>query len=229
MDKNIEKTLDFLKEQFTRSRYMKNNPIAKKYRLEHTLRVANIGKEIACKEGLNEEALIIGCLLHDISYINDFTTEEDRVNHGRKAAEIARPFLRTIDLNKEIVDEICYGIAIHVDDQSDLAGVRTPLAVSIGDCDNIDRFDVYRIYENLLHKSFAELPYREQVEYVDGVLEKLKKYISMEFGTRTATDMWVDKISFQLDYYTRLKSQLHSSLSSGLTGDKGDKFLSLEK
>ena len=35
------------------------------YRLAHSYRVANIGKEIAKKEGLNVEDLMIACLLHD--------------------------------------------------------------------------------------------------------------------------------------------------------------------
>ncbi len=66
MEQNIRKTIDFLEEQFDISTYMSENHNSKKYRLEHTMRVANIGKEIAREEGLNEEALVIGCLLHDI-------------------------------------------------------------------------------------------------------------------------------------------------------------------
>ena len=37
------------------------------YRLAHSYRVTNIGKEIAKKEGLNVEDLMIACLLHDVS------------------------------------------------------------------------------------------------------------------------------------------------------------------
>ncbi len=213
MEQNINKTIDFLKEQFNKSKYMSQNEKSKKYRLEHTIRVANIGKEIAKREGLNEESLIIGCLLHDISYINEFHSEEDWLNHGRNSAKIARPFLETLELNDEQVDEICYGIAIHVDDQSDFPGERSPLAVSIGDCDNIDRFDVFRIYENLENKSFAGLPYKEQIEYVVKVLDNLNKYKNMELSTKAGTDMWVDKITFQILFYERLKSQLEASNS----------------
>lgn len=213
MEQNINKTIDFLKDQFNKSRYMSQNEKSKKYRLEHTIRVANRGKEIAKTEGLNEELLIIGCLLHDISYINEFHSEEDWINHGRNSAKIARPFLETLELNDEQVDEICYGIAIHVDDKSDFPGERSPLAVSIGDCDNIDRFDVFRIYENLENKSFAGLPYEEQIEYVVKVLDNLNKYKNMELSTKAGTDMWVDKITFQILFYERLKSQLEASNS----------------
>ncbi|MSS55956.1 HD domain-containing protein [Holdemanella biformis] len=37
------------------------------YRLAHSYRVVNIGKEFAEKEGLNVEDLMIACLLHDVS------------------------------------------------------------------------------------------------------------------------------------------------------------------
>lgn len=213
MGANIKKTIDFLMEQFNKSEYMSKNPKSKKYRLEHSFRVANIGKDIARKEGLNEESLIIGCLLHDISYINEFHTEKDWLDHGRNAAKIARPFLETLELSSEQVDEICYGIAIHADDESDFPGERTPLAESISDCDNIDRFDAFRIYENLEYKSFSGLAFEEQMELVVRVLEKLNKYKDLKFATNTATEMWVDKIIFQIQFYERLKSQLESSKS----------------
>lgn len=35
---------------------------------------------------------------------------------------------RDLDINKSKIDEICYGIAIHVDDKADFAGERTPFA-----------------------------------------------------------------------------------------------------
>lgn len=46
------------------------------YRLAHSYRVANIGKEIAEKEGLNVEDLMIACLLHDVS---DFDCLKDQL------------------------------------------------------------------------------------------------------------------------------------------------------
>ncbi|WP_456074874.1 HD domain-containing protein [Holdemanella biformis] len=46
------------------------------YRLAHSYRVTNIGKEIAKKEGLNVEDLMIACLLHDVS---DFEHLKDQL------------------------------------------------------------------------------------------------------------------------------------------------------
>lgn len=213
MMENIKNTIEFLREEFNKSEYMSQNPVFKIYRVEHSIRIANIGKKIAIKEGLDEEALIIGCLLHDISYINEFVSDEDHRNHGRSSAKIARPFLETLELSNKQIDEICYGIAIHVDNESDFPGERTILAESIGDCDNIDRFDAFRIYEGLEYRSFSSLSYGDQVEYVLGTLEKLNRYKEMDFATTTATDMWKEKIKFQIEFYKRLKSQLESSNS----------------
>ena len=121
----------------------------KNYRLEHSFRVANIAKEIAKKEGLDLEGLVIAGLLHDISYSETFKNENDWKNHGRKSAQIAKPFLEGLGMNSNRIQEICYGIAIHVDDEADFEGMKTPFSISVGDADNIDRFDVYRIYETL--------------------------------------------------------------------------------
>lgn len=47
-----------------------------KLKIKDTYRVTNIGKEIAKKEGLNVEDLIIACLLHDVS---DFEHLKDQL------------------------------------------------------------------------------------------------------------------------------------------------------
>ncbi|HHT43343.1 MAG TPA: HD domain-containing protein [Firmicutes bacterium] len=211
MGSNISRTVEFLKEQFEKSEYLSAHPRDKKYRLEHTMRVANIGRQIALGEGFDEDILVIGCLLHDLSYVETWPDEDGWLNHGRRAAQLARPFLETLDLSQEQIDEICYGIAIHVDDEADFPGERSPLAVSVGDADNIDRFDVYRIHENLQHRSFLELPYDEQLDFAAQVLQKLEKYRELEFATKTATKLWQERIDFQIQFFTRLKAQLDAS------------------
>lgn len=212
MGSRIERTMEFLKEQFEQSAYFSERPQERKYRLEHSLRVANIGRQIAREEGFDEEMLVIGCLLHDLSYVGEFHGEDGWLNHGRDAAKMARPFLQTLGLKPEQVEEICYGIAIHVDNEADFPGERTPLALSIGDADNIDRFDVYRIHEHLSNLSFLTLPYAEQLRSVTEHLSKLEKYRALEFATKTATELWRDKIDFQIQFFTRLASQLEASI-----------------
>lgn len=92
------------------------------YRLAHSYRVANIGKEIAEKEGLNVEDLMIACLLHDVSYCTPFKTQDEWQNHGRVSGKMVRIFLESIDYPKERIHDICYAIAIHVDLKADFDG-----------------------------------------------------------------------------------------------------------
>ncbi|QRN82412.1 HD domain-containing protein [Chloroflexota bacterium] len=214
MTDNIKKTKAFLFKKFDESAYYAHymeRKEQKDYRLEHTMRVANLGEQIARAEGLDVEALVIACLLHDVSYCEELSGEEDWLNHGRRAAAIARPFLESLDLEPERIQEICYGIAIHVDDKSDFEGERTPLAISVGDADNLDRFDAYRIYEILQMKAFSKMPIAEKKKTVTTTLERLNNYINMTLGTDFATKLWVERISFFRTFYLKLLDQLKNS------------------
>ena len=67
-DKNcVQLTTEFLKKKFDESEYFADKKSEKYYRFEHSVRVANIGKIIAEKEGMDSDAMVIACLLHDIS------------------------------------------------------------------------------------------------------------------------------------------------------------------
>lgn len=207
----IQKTEEFLKAKLQESAYFTEHPAAGEYRLQHSYRVANIGKDIAEKEGFDVTEMIIACLLHDVSYCVDFKEENDWLNHGRNAAKIARAFLEELGLPKKRIEDICYGIAIHVDDKADFEGERTPFAESIGDADNIDRFDVYRIYEILEKEKFSELSYEEKTEKVAATLEKLHKYEDMKLGTKTAEEIWKQRIAYYISFYEKLGNQLKNS------------------
>jgi len=207
----IRKTEEFLKVKLNESPFFAENPEAGEYRLQHSYRVANIGKEIAEKEGFDVTETVIACLLHDISYCMEFQGEEDWLNHGRNAAKIARPFLQELGLKEECINDICYGIAIHVDDKADFDGVRTPFAETIGDADNIDRFDAYRIYETLQKNQFSELSYEEKKEKVTSTLEKLHKYFDMKLGTQTAQEIWKQRLEYYISFYEKLQNQLKKS------------------
>ena len=207
----IAKTEAFLKETFAASTYLQNNPADRAYRLEHSYRVANIAKAIAEAEGFNVTCAVIAGLLHDIAYCEEMVTREDRMNHGRRSAAIARPFLEGLDLSADAVNEICYGIAIHVDDEADFEWERTPFCETVGDADNIDRFDVYRVYESLQRMQFSEMPLDEKRSQVDSIIEKLTRYKEMKLGTETAKKLWVERLDYQLSFYAKLKAQLESS------------------
>ena len=208
----IKTTEDFLKTMLDKGKFLAEHPEAKQYRLEHTYRVANIGKLIAEKEGFDIAETVVACLLHDVSYCEDFGDDKSAwMNHGRRAAQIARPFLRSLGLAEDRVNDICYGIAIHVDDAADFEGERTPFALTVGDADNIDRFDVYRIHETLAHDRFLELPYDEKLSYADNKLARLRRLKETPMATRTAQKLWDCRLAFYIEFYEKLLDQLKNS------------------
>lgn len=202
---------EFLKKKFDESEYLADKKSEKDYRFEHSVRVANIGKIIAEKEGMDSDAMVIACLLHDISYINEFTGREEARNHGRYSAKIARPFLEEIGIEPEIIEDICYGIAIHVDDEADFPGKRTAFALTVGDADNIDRFDAYRIFENLKWAKYDEMSLEEKKTHVEKLLERLESYKKLDFATETSKAMWLEKLDYQIGFYKKLELQIENS------------------
>ena len=207
----VEKTEKFLKEKYDASPVLNADPKRRAYRLEHSFRVANLGRIIAREEGFDETELVIACLLHDISYCEDFGENGWR-DHGRRSAAIARPFLESLGLPEERIADICYGIAIHVDDEADFPGERTPFALSVGDADNLDRFDAYRIHEGLCCEGFLEMPFAEKRAFVEKRLSRLRQLPEMPMGTKTAEAVWKERVGFYITFYEKLAAQLNCSV-----------------
>ena len=210
MTENIRKTLDFVKAGFESCPYFADNPADGQYRFEHSLRVAHIGAEIARREGLDEEALTLACLLHDIAYSREIPAGGWN-EHGRVGARIARPFLESLGLNPETVNDICYGIAIHVDDAADFDGERTSLALSVSDADNIDRFGTFRIYDAMRFADFYEMSFEEKLAWTRKRIPDLERLRDIDFATVSAKAMWLENLDYQIEFYTRLLHQLEQS------------------
>jgi len=83
--------------------------------------------------------------------------------------------------------------------------------MSVGDADNIDRYDAYRLYENLHVADYMNLPLGEQEEYIQKRIERLEKYIKVEFATKTSTKLWQERIDFQLEFMRKLRKQIQNS------------------
>ena len=206
----IEQTEAFLKRKFDSAVYLNAHPDAKAYRLEHSYRVANIARRTAQQEGFDETELVIAGLLHDVSYCEEFG-EDGWIEHGRRAARIARPFLTKLGLAEDRINDICYGIAIHVDDKADFDGERTPFARSVGDADNIDRFDVYRIHETLTADGFLGMAFPQKLQYAEKRLMRLRELLDLPMGTKTAEELWRSRLSFSISFYEKLAEQLRCS------------------
>lgn len=205
----IEKTKDYIRSELMKTaNYQDNNPRAAEYRIEHSIRVAHIAGEIARAEGFSEERAVMAGLLHDIGYVQDYKTKEDYRDHGRYGAKIARDYLKGLQIYSDAeVEEICYGIAIHVDDEADFEGERTPLALTVGDADNIDRFDAYRLYESLYFDDYMNQSLTEQKAYLERKINRLERLRNIPCGTTTGTVFWREKIDFQLEFHRKLQKQ----------------------
>lgn len=206
MTENIRKTAAFIKDKLLAEN--NDDRFDWPYRYEHSLRVAGIGQKIAREEGLDEEALVIACLLHDIGYIACHCKEDHDV-HGRFSALIAKKFLTSIGLEPERIETICYGIKIHTEPEENYERTPTPFEVSIGDADDIDRFDAYRLYSYLHHScKMHDMTAMQILETAEQRLVRCEEYMKRECGTKAATLLWRERIGFQLEYFKRLRTQM---------------------
>lgn len=210
---NIERTEAFLKEAFAGCTYFQEHPADGEYRLQHSYRVAHAAREIARREGLDEEGLVIAGLLHDVGYSQPFASEEDWIEHGRRSARLARPFLGQLNLAPDRIQEICYGIAIHVDGKADFPGEETAFALSVGDADDVDRFDAYRIYDAMVYADFRNLKIEDKRKWLREKLDWISWRLGERSGTETARQMIAERLLYQRQYYEKVLEQMERSES----------------
>lgn len=169
------------------------------YRWKHTLRVVQYGRQIAEEEGADVEVVMAACLLHDISKFDD---EEYGVEHGRVSARIARPFLETLGYSEERLNNICFSIAVHVDDKADFEHPITIESKIVSDADNIDRFGAYRLL--LQNKDVAE-NYDALIEKAKGRLVTLQKYRKANsMGTAASNTLFNRQLDIQINFFEHL-------------------------
>ena len=139
------------------------------YRWEHTMRVARYGQQVAQAEGADAEVVVVACLLHDVAHFDPLENYKD---HGRVGAKMSRPLLAELGYSDEQIEDICYAIAVHVDDKADFEHAHTLEADIVSDADNIDRFGAFRILQWCVPKmdNFPALAenLRLRVERLDG-------------------------------------------------------------
>ena len=172
------------------------------YRWLHTLRVTNIGKELAEAEGANVEHVVVACLLHDMAHFDDPDNYRD---HGRLAARLARPLLEELGYSEEETNAICYPVAAHIDDKADFDHPHSLEAMIVSDADNIDRFDAYRI---LLFCQQEISDFKALAAKLEERLETLCDYRSRRImGTDTGHRMWNEKLDQQIAFYEAILAQ----------------------
>ncbi len=181
------------------------------YRWEHTLRVAAIGREIAEREGLDAEALELGCLLHDVGYAV-CRTEEEYIHHGPISARIAEEFLKEMGYDPEKTEAIRYGIWTHTEPEEDCPRPMTAFEQSIADADDIDRFGALRMANTLDQFDLMQQRPSKIVETCGKMIDRYTAYCGISRGTKTAQALWRDRLEYQISYYRRLLEQMKSGM-----------------
>ena len=182
------------------------------YRYTHTLRVAQIGRELARAEGLDEEMLVLACLLHDIGYVA-CKNDADFEDHGLLSSRIAREFLLNQGYDPEKTESICYGIRVHTQEERDRVRKATVLEESVSDADNIDRFDSYRLYQSLQWDAPDKHSCRETAVLAGKREERIQYLRSLPFATPMAQAMWNEKLDLWAAVYGQLRKQMETTLA----------------
>ncbi len=207
MKKLIEKSKEFLRSHLENSgQDMK----VINYRYEHSLRVTNIGASLADKESANKRVVILSCILHDIG---KFDVLENK-NHGRKSALIAKPFLMSLDLETQEVNDICYAIAYHVDGTTDYNYIHTLEASVVTDADNIDRYGVNAAYKYI--QGLEEHSLEKRLKILQEHVKRLKSFkrlciattpdglIIRPLETKNGCEWFKEQVSLQMSIYNKL-------------------------
>jgi uncharacterized protein len=163
-------------------------------RWQHTLRVTNYGKVLAEAEGANVEVVVAACLLHELAVFDDIPEQEI----GRKAAELARPFLQKQDFDARTQDAICYAVACHVD----VPNPDTLEAKVVTDADNIDRFGAYRAIQYVAQDANKYTDLITSLLDRIHILRKVRGRDVME--TTTGNQMFNEQVEQQLEMYDAL-------------------------
>ncbi|ERJ12863.1 HD domain-containing protein [Haloplasma contractile] len=175
------------------------------YRYEHTLRVANVGTQLARDEGANIKVVTVACLLHDVG---KYDTNENR-EHGRVSARVARPFLETLGLSPKEINDISYAIAIHVDGEAGYDYEETIESKIVTDADNIDRFGAYRIYKYMQHLHTEQKPIPELKREVSERIERLNQFRKDQILQTKSGNEWFNKqLDLGIRYYKNYMEQL---------------------
>lgn len=208
MQQIVEKTLKYVKHRFL----TELKPEDGYYRYTHTLRVADIGRKIARAEKLDEEMLVLGCLLHDIGYVA-CKKHTDYADHGLQSSQIAEAFLLKAGYDPVKTDSICYGIRIHTQEDSERIRPATAQEDSVSDADNIDRFDAWRFSRSLYWDGLDKLTIQKMDSLAHSRIQRMEELRNLRFATDTGRQLWNEKLDLWTDFYRRLERQMEVTMA----------------
>ena len=162
----IIKTEKFLRSRFDAASYLNLHPDAKAYRLEHTYRVANIGKQIALQEGFDETELVIACLLHDVIEDCGRTLEDLPVDAGTKELVRLLTCEDTDDSNRERILKDYY--------KNIVANPKAALIKCMDRCNNLTTMS-WGLSRERIYRMI-----KETEEYYPALINSMKKTIEYD-------------------------------------------------
>ena len=163
------------------------------YRWQHTLRVAQFGKVIAENEGVDLELVSAACLLHDVAWFD--TNADSSREHGRLGAVMSRHILEAMGYSSEQIENICYSVASHVDEDNP----TTLEAKILSDADNVDRFGPYRI----LQWCFSDIEdYEKLTAKLSDRIHRLETYREENpLFTSTGQQLFAEQLNLQIRFF----------------------------
>jgi uncharacterized protein len=174
------------------------------YRWKHTLRVAQFGKVIAENEAADVELIVAACLLHDVAWFD--TNADNSREHGRIGAEKARPVLESLGYNQDQIENICYAVASHVDEDNP----DTLEAKILSDADNVDRFGPYRI----LQWCFSDIEdYDKLAAKLSERIHRLEHYRDKNpLFTPTGQQLFTEQLNLQIRFFSEFVGEKELSV-----------------
>jgi len=174
------------------------------YRWKHTLRVAQFGKVIAENEAADVELIVAACLLHDVAWFD--TNADNSREHGRIGAEKALPVLESLGYNQAQIENICYAVSAHVDEDNP----DTLEAKILSDADNVDRFGPYRI----LQWCFSDIEdYDKLAAKLSERIHRLEHYREKNpLFTPTGQQLFTEQLSLQIRFFSEFVGEKELSV-----------------
>lgn len=185
---------------------------AKKYRYEHSLRVAQNAKIIALKDiedghDVNIFVCVMAGVLHDIGKFQNFI-ETDK-NHGLIGAIMARPFLESLCLDDKTINDICYCISSHSGDYHDMDYEEIREAHIVEEADDIDRYSMYRVLAKISDWEYESKSNEEIIEKCSNYIERMKRDLGrVNCLTKYGNSELKKNIQTQIDAFNLYKTQV---------------------
>ncbi|MFB6267756.1 MAG: HD domain-containing protein [Halodesulfurarchaeum sp.] len=136
------------------------------YRFNHIMNVVQLGREIARKEGADEDVVRVAALFHDIAKL-----DADQDVHAEEGARVAREYLETHgDVAPSFVDQVCRAIENH-SHQGDLDDLSLETRCLI-EADLLDKVGANGTALMLLRMGYEARTHMDAADMVQRVMER---------------------------------------------------------